>query len=73
MASMASELLKNLAQALTPPPPPPLDDEYDGLEYSWKYFVFRPACESIHSFRSTVQLNTSNRLSLPVFLTNVKK
>ncbi|KAH9977969.1 hypothetical protein BGW80DRAFT_1435637 [Lactifluus volemus] len=43
MASMASELLKNLAQALTPPPPPPLDDEYDGLEYSWKYFVFRPA------------------------------
>jgi hypothetical protein len=49
--AMASELLRNLAQAITPPPPPPLDDEYDGLEYSWKYFVFRPACESIHFFQ----------------------
>jgi hypothetical protein len=41
---MASYLLRNLTQILTPAPPV-YDGEYDGLEYTWKFFVFRPARE----------------------------
>ncbi|KAH9999336.1 DUF1682-domain-containing protein [Russula vinacea] len=42
MASQVSQLLRDLSRFLTPTIPV-LDDEYDGLEYSWKIFVFRPA------------------------------
>ena len=31
---------------LLAPPPADADHEYDGLEYMWTIFVFRPACES---------------------------
>jgi hypothetical protein len=41
---MNSQVFKDLAQFLTPAAPV-LDSEYDGLEYSWKIFVFRPARE----------------------------
>ncbi len=45
MASLvASQAFKDLARFLTPALPV-LDGEYDGLEYSWKMFVFRPARE----------------------------
>ncbi len=37
-----SVLLKAL-QAITPPPAAPAPINYDGLEYKWKMFVFRPA------------------------------
>ena len=30
--------------ALTPPPPN-LTEDYDGIEYRWKMFTFRPACK----------------------------
>ncbi|KAI9512171.1 hypothetical protein F5148DRAFT_1305205 [Russula earlei] len=39
---MASKILKDIAQFLTPAPPA-FDTEYDGLEYTWKFLVFRPA------------------------------
>ena len=55
--AMASQLLSNLVQAITPAPPPPLDDDYDGLEFSWKFFVFRPARESISYFHHASQIN----------------
>ncbi|KAI0307337.1 hypothetical protein B0F90DRAFT_1814101 [Multifurca ochricompacta] len=42
MALPFFDSLANLAQVFTPNPPT-LNDEYDGLEYSWKIFVFRPA------------------------------
>ena len=38
------QFFKDLARFLTPAPPA-LDGEYDGLEYSWNIFVFRPARE----------------------------
>jgi len=41
---MASKILKDVTGFLTPAPPV-FDDEYDGLEYTWKFFVFRPARE----------------------------
>ena len=41
---MTSQVLKDVARFLTPAPPV-LDSEYDGWEYSWKMFVFRPARE----------------------------
>jgi hypothetical protein len=41
---MASQLFLELTRFLTPAQPV-LDGEYDGLEYSWKFFVFRPARE----------------------------
>ncbi|CAK9784055.1 DUF1682-domain-containing protein [Cutaneotrichosporon oleaginosum] len=37
-----SGLIKALA-AITPATPAPLQREYDGLEFKWKMFVFRPA------------------------------
>ncbi|KAI0269159.1 DUF1682-domain-containing protein [Gloeopeniophorella convolvens] len=42
MASQIFAPLAQLVQSLTPAPPP-LDGEYDGLEYTWKFLVFRPA------------------------------
>ena len=39
-----SQVVKDLAQFLTPVPPV-WDNEYDGLEYSWKILAFRPARE----------------------------
>ena len=39
-----TQLFKDVARFLTPTAPV-LDSEYDGLEYSWKIFVFRPARE----------------------------
>ncbi len=44
MALTPPQVFKDLARFLTPAPPV-LDSEYDGLEYSWKIFVFRPARE----------------------------
>lgn len=41
---MASPLTSFLSALSPPPPNVPLD--YDGLEYRWKMFTFRPACES---------------------------
>jgi hypothetical protein len=35
--------LLNILGALSPAPAAPLTDNYDGLEYRWKMFVFRPA------------------------------
>ena len=32
-----------LLSALSPAPQAPLTEGYDGLEYRWKMFVFRPA------------------------------
>jgi len=51
---MASKILKDVTGFLTPAPPV-FDDEYDGLEYTWKFFVFRPAREfqPIHSSLNT--------------------
>jgi len=46
---MASYLLRNLTQILTPAPPV-YDGEYDGLEYTWKFFVFRPALFKYEAF-----------------------
>jgi hypothetical protein len=37
--------LSSLGNFLTPPPPY-TDYEYDGLEFRWTIFVFRPARES---------------------------
>ena len=41
MASLLFASFANLTQVLFVQPP--ILDEYDGLEYSWKIFVFRPA------------------------------
>ncbi|KAH9966125.1 DUF1682-domain-containing protein [Russula dissimulans] len=40
--ALASKVLKDVSRFLTPAPPV-FDSEYDGLEYTWKFFVFRPA------------------------------
>ena len=45
---MAVSWDKFLAVFTHPPVVNPV--EYDGLEYRWKFFVFRPACE-LHSSR----------------------
>lgn len=37
-----SGLLQAIA-AITPPTPQPLSRDYDGLEFKWRMFVFRPA------------------------------
>ncbi|KAH9077363.1 hypothetical protein EDB83DRAFT_2349681 [Lactarius deliciosus] len=42
MASLLFSSFTNLTQLLFVQPPV-LDGEYDGLEYTWKFFVFRPA------------------------------
>jgi hypothetical protein len=44
MQVMASQLIRDVARLLTPAPPV-FDDEYDGLEFTWKFFVFRPGSE----------------------------
>ncbi len=41
---MASQLLRDLTRFLAPAPPV-FDSDYDGLEYTWKFFVLRPARE----------------------------
>ena len=41
MASLLFASFANFTQVLFVQPP--IFDEYDGLEYSWKIFVFRPA------------------------------
>ena len=41
---MASQLLRDLTRFLAPAPPV-IDSDYDGLEYTWKFFVLRPARE----------------------------
>jgi len=46
---MALQVFKDLAQFLTPAPTS-LDGEYDGLEYSWNMFVFRPALFTYEPF-----------------------
>ena len=51
-SKMASLLLSSFANVtqlsqLLFAAPPPLDGEYEGLEYTWKIFVFRPARESV--------------------------
>jgi len=52
---MASQLFKDVAQFLTPAPPV-FDDEYDGLEYTWKFFVFRPGIFKYEPFFVAVVL-----------------
>lgn len=47
--SSLPQVFKDLARFLTPAPPV-LDSEYDGLEYSWKMFVFRPALFKFEPF-----------------------
>ncbi|THH06361.1 hypothetical protein EW146_g9635 [Bondarzewia mesenterica] len=45
LSSMSNPILaplSNLFQYFTPPPPV-LHPDYEGLEFSWKFFVFRPA------------------------------
>jgi hypothetical protein len=42
--ALATQFLRDLSRFLTPAPSI-LDSEYDGLEYTWKFFVFRPARE----------------------------
>ncbi|KAA1466390.1 DUF1682-domain-containing protein [Dentipellis sp. KUC8613] len=37
-----SSVIANAIKFLTPPPPS-VDEHYDGLEYSWRFLVFRPA------------------------------
>jgi hypothetical protein len=44
MASLLFASFTNFTQLLFVQPP--IIDEYEGLEYSWKIFVFRPARES---------------------------
>ena len=44
MMALATQFLRDLSRYLTPAPPI-LDGEYDGLEYTWNIFVFRPARE----------------------------
>jgi hypothetical protein len=44
LCMMASQLFRDVARFLTPAPPV-LSSEYDGLEYTWKIFIFRPARE----------------------------
>ena len=61
MASLLFASFANLTQLLFVQPPP-LDGEYDGLEYTWKFFVFRPARKSsiyssLHRARSLLLLN----------------
>jgi hypothetical protein len=43
MAS-ASQVFRDLTRFFTPTIPV-WDDDYDGLEYKWKIFVFRPGSE----------------------------
>lgn len=38
---MASLILKNFVGFLTPPPLV-VPEDYDGLEYRWKFLAFRP-------------------------------
>ncbi|KIM67976.1 hypothetical protein SCLCIDRAFT_1210131 [Scleroderma citrinum Foug A] len=39
-----------MASALLTPPPIVLADHYDGLEYRWKFLVFRPAVLQVQAF-----------------------
>ena len=69
MASQVSQLLRDLSRFLTPTIPV-LDDEYDGLEYSWKIFVFRPAREYsnpfIIRFRAISSMHTHTHFYIPL-------
>ena len=51
MASLLFASFANLTQLLFVQPPP-LDGEYEGTEYTWKIFVFRPARESPSLYRA---------------------
>ncbi|TFY60890.1 hypothetical protein EVG20_g7256 [Dentipellis fragilis] len=42
VSSSMSSIIVNAVKFLTPPPPS-VDENYDGLEYSWRFLVFRPA------------------------------
>ena len=42
-------IFSEIAKSLTPPPPF-TGAEYDGLEYRWKNFVFRPALFKVEAF-----------------------
>ena len=43
---MSARVLNDVFSVLTPPPAL-TPEEYDGWEYRWKFFVFRPACNFI--------------------------
>lgn len=62
---MASQLFRDVAQLLTPAPPV-FDDDYDGLEFTWKFFVFRPGSEWWNHF---ISLSSSFPLRAPFLLT----
>jgi len=39
-----------VASSFLTPPPPNLSEDYDGLEYKWKFFTFRPALFQLEGF-----------------------
>lgn len=55
-STSASQVFRDLTRFFTPTIPV-WDDDYDGLEYKWKIFIFRPASE-YHSAMSSTH-NTS--------------
>ena len=57
MASLLFGQFANLTQLLFVQPPV-LDGEYEGLEYTWKIFVFRPARESSVLFHLSIALES---------------
>lgn len=57
---MSARVLNDVFSVLTPPPAL-TPEEYDGWEYRWKFFVFRPACNLSQLCRMTESKSLSQQ------------